>query len=119
MLSKYINLFYLGTMCAKLGNETVSTDPLTLKDAAKGLGVYIGSEVGVPYETTDGKYSYMSHEQYNLITAGNACKMNTIATSADTFDFSKCQVLIDYAKKYNLAFRGHNTCWANVGHDWY
>jgi len=57
----------------------------------------------------------MAYKEYDLTTAGNACKMNTIAKSLTEFDFSKCQIMVDYAKDHQMAFRGHNTCWANTG----
>ena len=90
------------------------TDTRSLSDAAKGLGVYIGTAIGVPH-LNDKSYDALDTKNYNLITAENACKMYSIARSETNFDASNCNKLRDMAKSNNQAFRAHNLVWAGPG----
>lgn len=45
--------------------------------------------------------------------------MNSIAKSESNFDYTQCDYLHNFAKDGGMAFRGHNTCWANVGQPYY
>ena len=92
----------------------------TLKEAAAGLGIYIGSGFKYqPVHENDTQYQEVLLREYDLVTPGNACKMNSIAKSATSFDFSQCDYLLNFAETNSLAFRGHNTCWANTGKNHY
>lgn len=41
--------------------------------------------------------------------------MNSIAKSSTNFNYDGCDKLLQFAEENKMAFRGHNTCWANVG----
>lgn len=58
----------------------------TLREAAEGLGVHIGAAIGVPH-MHDKEYTALAAAEYDLVTAENACKMNTIARSESEFKF--------------------------------
>jgi GH35 family endo-1,4-beta-xylanase len=79
---------------------TLASDTPSLAEAAKGLGVYIGSAVGIPH-LGDNIYDKLEIQNYNLITAENACKMYSIARSETNFDSSDCNQLRDLAKSNN------------------
>jgi len=56
--------------------------------------------------------------QYNLITAENACKWGATQPAQGRFDFSQCDVVYNFAKKSNQTFRGHNLCWGAYNPGW-
>ena len=99
-----------------------SKDTMTLREAAQATGLHVGAAIGYPHATRDQAYAKMATAEYSLLTAENACKMNSIArTAADpaTYDFTDCDYLYTFAKDGDMVFRGHNTCWANVGQPYY
>jgi len=51
-------------------------------------------------------------KEFDLVTAVSTCKMKPIAKSWTDFDYSGCDLVMDFAQKNNMAFRGHNTLWA-------
>ena len=50
------------------------------------------------------------------MTSENGCKMNAIAKDYDTYDFTRCDYLIAFAKDNNLAMRSHNLIWGSPGY---
>lgn len=93
---------------------TLATDTRSLSDAAKGLGVYIGTAIGVP-NLNDQAYDKLDTQNFDLITAENACKMYSIAKSETVVNTHDCNRLRDIAKSNNQAFRAHNLIWAGPG----
>jgi len=88
---------------------------MSLKDAAKGLGIHVGAALNyweVYDKTREAKYYNIAREQYNLITAETSCKMKPIAKGWNNFDYSKCDYLADFAHKNGMAFRAHALIWA-------
>ena len=66
-----------------------------LKDAAKGLGIYIGAAVNywhIADGFRDNTYYNIAKTDYDLITAESTCKMKPIAKGWDVsqWDYSKC-----------------------------
>ena len=79
---KMLTLYYL------LNSQEVQGQ--TLKSAADGLGIYMGTAVRVS-AWDDAQYLTTVNQEYDLITAENACKMNHIAKSIGWetwFDFN-------------------------------
>ena len=78
---------------------SVSTS--SLKKAASGLGLYIGSALNSKHDT-DAVYESQSALQFDDMTPENACKMKQIAKSWTDLDFSGCIAAVEYAKTNNM-----------------
>lgn len=86
-----------------------------LKDAAKGLGVHIGTAMNYWHFAKgmeDWTYINNAKKEYDLITAESNCKMKPIAKSWNNFDYSKCDKVLSFAEQNNMHFRGHAALWA-------
>ena len=95
--------------------EVDAENDMSLKDAAKGLGIHVGAAVNyweIYYKTREQKYYDTVLREYDLITAETSCKMKAIAKTWTNFDYSKCDYLAKYAKDNGLAFRAHAALWA-------
>ena len=111
----------------------------TLKEAANGLGIYMGTAMTIQ-GWEDSQYTETIIQEFDLITAENSCKMSTIVDTLDDigtwldfkfywnslflqnifydnlyYHYGDCSRLFQFAKSFNLHFRGHATIWGNVG----
>lgn len=68
----------------------LSQNATTLRDAAEGTGIYVGTAVNQRY-LDDDTYSQMAAKEFNLITPENGCKMNFIAINFTHSDFTRCK----------------------------
>jgi len=66
----------------------------------------------------DATYAALLAKQYDLVTPENACKWDAVHPGKDTYDFSKCDVVAQFAKSAGAAFRGHNLCWGQQNPQW-
>jgi len=90
----------------------------TFRGAAKGLGVYIGSQFDGTQIQTNEQYRTMHKTQYALSTVGNDCKWEPTEKKAGDIDLTKCNAAFKYARDNNQAFRAHNLCWGNNNPAW-
>eukprot|EP01084_Bolivina_argentea_P090872 163656_1 len=76
-------LLYLGTVNSQL--------PMPLKEAAKGKGIFMGASVRYPdLLNSDETYNKFAAEQYDLTTAGNACKWPNTEPKQNVYNFTQC-----------------------------
>ena len=112
---------------------------MTLKEAANGLGIYVGTAMTIK-AWDDQTYMSIIPQEFDLITAENSCKMSLIINSLGDimtwfdwnfywetltgkaeyydwimYDYQACDKLFDFAKKNKMHFRGHAAIWGNVG----
>lgn len=102
-----------------LASLASATDATTLRGALDGKHFFVGAALNFDHIREDKDYASIAGQEFNLLTAENECKTNTIAQAINRFDFIKCDYIRLYAKKYNMAMRGHNLLWANTGQDYY
>merc|ERR1712032_257826 len=90
-------------------------DDVGLKEAAKGLGIYVGSAINywhISGNKVDQAYIDVAKKEYDLLTAVSTCKMKPIAKNWTDFDYTGCDEIMKFAEENDMAFRGHNTLWA-------
>lgn len=80
---------------------------MTLREAAEGLGIYIGAAVNLTFFTEDSDYYKMMTEEISIMTPENSCKMPRIALNWTARNYSGCDADIDFAKKNGKKFRAH------------
>lgn len=112
-----------------MAQTKVRSDGETLKDAADGLGVYMGAAMKWKnfLNDDDGQYGEVAAREYDLITPENFCKPKMMLKSSDdTLEnsyvyYDGCHYLNDYAIEHDMAFRGHALVWPAPGKypDWF
>ena len=90
----------------------------TLRAAAARRGVFVGAAANAGHLAGDAAYTATLGAQYSLATAENACKWSAIRPSRAVFDYSACDAVYNFTRRYNLTFRGHNLCWGMYNPGW-
>jgi len=65
----------MGAWSGLLGGSSATNTATTLRGAADGLGIYVGSAMNHIHLAADSDYSALGAKEYSLITEENACKM--------------------------------------------
>lgn len=91
---------------------------MPLREAAEGKGIFVGAGLDMGNIQSDSTYHWVAHTQYNLMTAGNACKWWETEPQENVYKFENCDFMYNYAKQYNMTFRGHNLCWGEDNPSW-
>jgi len=101
--------------------------PGSLRQLADKRGIYFGAAVNYFRITSAGnknandrnQYQQIVKRDYNVLVAENACKFYTIRRqSRNSWDWSRCDTLIDIAKSNGQQFRGHTLSWNKWQPDW-
>jgi GH35 family endo-1,4-beta-xylanase len=93
-----------------------------LRDLAAKLDnpIFVGSAAGASHITSqDTEYNSTLKDQFSLITPENGCKWTATEPQEGKFNFTECDVVFNYSRQYNQAFRGHNLCWGVHNPEWY
>jgi endo-1,4-beta-xylanase len=92
-----------------------------LRDLAAKLDnpIFVGSAAGASHITSqDTEYNSTLKDQFSLITPENGCKWTATEPQEGKFNFTECDVVFNYSRQYNQAFRGHNLCWGVHNPEW-
>lgn len=85
----------------------------TLRQAAAGKGLFMGSEIclGCLQNSSDTLYNSTAAAQYNLLTAENECKWSETEPGNGQFDLGQCTAIAQFAKAAGMVHRLHNLDW--------
>jgi len=89
----------------------------TLDSLAKAKGRYFGSATDNP-ELTDTAYTSILGSEFGSITPGNSMKWDTTEPSQNSFNFTKGDAVVSFAKAHNEMVRGHTLVWHNQLPSW-
>jgi len=113
----------------KAAAKAKARDGETLKEAADGLGIYVGAAMKYKnfLSDDDGQYGEVAAREFDLITPENYCKPKMMLKSTDDtlensyVNYDGCHYLNDYAIENDMAFRGHALVWPAPGKypDWF
>jgi len=101
------------------GNAVPSPDT-TLKKAAEGLGLYVGSAMNYNKAKNGPKneadlWKSVFNQNFDSMTAENACKAQQMITGPDVdssnINLAKCQSMKQSADQQGDVFRGHTLFW--------
>jgi endo-1,4-beta-xylanase len=96
--------------------RVVAAPPDSLDAIADARGLRFGSAVGMG-QFPDPRYRSLIEAECGVLVPENELKMQAIHPNGpDQFDFSKADILVDYATAYDLKIRGHNLIWHHP--DW-
>ena len=116
----------------ELAQTNASEEATTLKDAADGLGIYVGAAMKYKNMLADedvdgGQYASKFLEEFDIMTTENWCKpAQMLKSTDDTLDtwyskFDGCHYMNDWAVENEIAHRGHALVWPSPGKypDWF
>lgn len=94
-----------------------SPPPQTLRDAASHAGILVSTAVrpGLLSETA---YSATLAREFNMVEAEDAMKWWTIRQNEGSYDFSKADEVVRFAKAHGMKVRGHCLVWDHNNPDW-
>src|SRR5580700_1403790 len=90
----------------------------TLRELGAQRGVLMGAAVDTGYILNDSTYAAILPQQYSMIEAEDEMKWATIEPTQGVFDFTPGDMLVGFAKGYNMRLRGHNLVWSDYNPSW-
>jgi GH35 family endo-1,4-beta-xylanase len=80
---------------------------ISLRERAAKAGILIGSGAVNPDYLNDPQFARVLPEQFNSLSPENELKWSWVEPARGTFDFTKLDRLVTFAKKHNMAVKGH------------
>ncbi|MFA6113312.1 MAG: endo-1,4-beta-xylanase [Sphingomonas sp.] len=86
--------------------------PVGLDARARRKGLRFGSTIGMRVRSfEDPQYRAIVEAQCGVIVPQNELKWRYMRPGPDSFDFSKCDQIFDWAEQHRLQIRGHTLLW--------
>lgn len=83
----------------------------SLKAHARHHGLVYGSAVIIRNVENDTDYAQLIAEQCGIVVPTNELKWVALRPGPNTFDFTRPDFLLQFARKHKMLMRGHNLCW--------
>ncbi|MGA1871336.1 MAG: endo-1,4-beta-xylanase [bacterium] len=102
--------------CAPLSKPPLLAPDLSLYEQslralAKKNGIYIGAAVDVIALQTEDLYRQILNREFNMVTAENAMKFESLHPRYDHYDFKAADAMVDFAEAHGMKVRGHTLVW--------
>jgi endo-1,4-beta-xylanase len=91
----------------------------SLKAHAAARGLLTGCAVNARLFREDENFRNLLAEQYNIVVPENCLKWGTLRPTADTYNFTDADSLVDFAQAHNMKVRGHNFVWHEALPGWF
>lgn len=92
------------------GGPATAAQQGTLHELATAQGKYFGSATDNP-ELPDAAYAATLGSEFGQLTPGNSMKWDTTEPVRGQFDFTKGDVITDFAQQHGQTVRGHTLVW--------
>jgi len=92
--------------------------PETLRAAAQGSGVRIGTAVDMTALADDAEYRATVRREFNSVTAENVMKWEAVEPERGRYDWAAADRLVDEARRNGQVVRGHTLVWHNQNPAW-
>jgi endo-1,4-beta-xylanase len=103
------------------GTSDIARSASTLRELAEQRGIRIGAAAN-PSHLNEPAYSTILGSEFNGLEPENAMKFASLHPRPDTdtkpYDFAAADELVAFAKKHNMAVRGHTLVWHRQIPDW-
>jgi endo-1,4-beta-xylanase len=83
----------------------------SLKAHARRHGLIYGSAVIIRNVQNDPDYAQLIAEQCGIVVPSNELKWVALRPGPETYDFTRPDFLLRFARKHRMLMRGHNLCW--------
>ncbi|WP_420136218.1 endo-1,4-beta-xylanase [Sphingomonas sp.] len=101
----------IGAAALGLASRGLAAPSASLDAAARRRGLRFGTALGMG-QFPDAQYRALIEAECGVIVPENELKMRAIhPVGPDDFDFTKADILVDYATSKGLKLRGHNLIW--------
>lgn len=102
------------------GSEVVASSPQspTLRSLGDKRSLLLGTAVELDPLRTDSTYREVLAREFNLLAPENDFKFRRLQPKRDRFNFSRLDILIDFAKTHNMKVRGSPLVWHYAQPKW-
>lgn len=90
----------------------------SLRDLAARAGLRIGTAVDANALATDATYARHVGDDFNMVTAENAMKWESIEPQRGVYTWEQADALVDFARTHGQLVRGHTLIWHNQNPAW-
>jgi len=88
--------------------SSLTQEPVTLRDLAESQGFTMGAAAQGLLVAEDPLYASVLSREYNSLTAEDDMKWRIVHPTRGVYDFSKADLLVDFAEAHAMTIRGHN-----------
>jgi len=89
----------------------------SLREAAKGSGVFIGTAVR-PAQLSEAAYASTLAREFNMLEPEDVLKWEVVHPEPQSFDFSQADRILDFATRHGMKVRGHTLVWHQQNPKW-
>ncbi len=107
-----------GQTVAPVRAPTRATIVITPTSARAKPAIFFGTAVLYQTLQTDLEYRRIASDKFNLLTPENDMKFGVIEQRQGTFDFSRADAIMTFARANSLWVRGHTLVWGQDLPDW-
>ncbi|AEV81392.1 endo-1,4-beta-xylanase [Actinoplanes sp. SE50] len=93
-------------------------DPGSLRAAARGTGVRIGTAVDMTALAADAPYQATVAREFDTVTPENVMKWEAVEPQPGVHDWAAADQLVDFARHHGQLVRGHTLVWHNQNPSW-
>ena len=90
----------------------------TLRDAARGTGIRIGTAVDMTALAQDAPYRAAVAREFSTVTPENVMKWEAVEPQRGVYDWAPADRLVDFARAHGQLVRGHTLVWHNQNPAW-
>lgn len=107
-----------GTPSVSASSLAAKTSGTSLRSLAEKQGIDIGAAVQFAPLQNDGDYRSVLAREFNVLVPENEFKFEFVHPTADGYNFSQVDALVDFAKAHNMQVRGHPLLWHYAQPQW-
>jgi endo-1,4-beta-xylanase len=90
----------------------------TLRSAARGTGVRIGTAIDTTALAEDAPYREIAAREFNSVTPENVMKWEAVEPTRGTYNWAPADQLVDFARSHGQKVRGHTLVWHSQNPSW-
>ncbi len=112
---------FLAVSLAVAGSAPASAHPVddgSLRAAARGSGVHIGTAVDMSALADDAPYRAAVAREFDTVTPENVMKWEVVEPQPGVYDWAAADRLVDFAHKNGQVVRGHTLVWHSQNPAW-
>jgi endo-1,4-beta-xylanase len=113
---------FLAVGLAVAGSTPASAHPGaddgSLRAAARGSGVRIGTAVDMAALAADAPYKAAVAREFDTVTPENVMKWEVVEPQPGVYDWTQADQLVDFARKNGQLVRGHTLVWHSQNPSW-
>jgi endo-1,4-beta-xylanase len=95
-----------------------ASTPDTLRGAARGTGIRIGTAVDMNALAEDAQYRAAVGAEFSTVTPENVMKWEALEPERGVYDYAAADRLVQFARAHGQKVRGHTLVWHNQNPAW-